>query len=100
MQRQRCVLPRERPAWTARTCWTSPGSDASRASLPGSGLCSRRTRKERTMATPKQMRDWATTIRVWLTEVDDRRVTEFGSLLIAELISLAACQEATERQLV
>ncbi len=52
------------------------------------------------MATPKQLRDWANTIRTLQTEVADSRVTELGSLLIAELEELAACEEATERQLV
>ena len=52
------------------------------------------------MATPKQLRDWATTIRTMLAEVEDSRVTELGSLLIGELVELAACEEATERQLV
>lgn len=52
------------------------------------------------MATPKQLRDWATTIRTLLTEVDDNLVTDLGSLLIGELEELAACEQATERQLV
>jgi hypothetical protein len=52
------------------------------------------------MATAKQLRDCATTVHTLLTEIDDSRVTELGSLLVAELIAMAACEEATERQLV
>jgi hypothetical protein len=52
------------------------------------------------MATAKQLRDWSTEIRTLLNEVDDSRVRELGSLLIAELTALAACEAATERQFV
>jgi hypothetical protein len=52
------------------------------------------------MATAKQLRDWCTAIRRLLAEVDDSRVTEFGSLLIGELEELAGCEEVAERQFV
>lgn len=52
------------------------------------------------MTTAKQLRAWATMIRTLLAEVDDSRVTEHGTRLIAELEELTACEEAAERQFV
>lgn len=52
------------------------------------------------MATAKQLREWAATIRTLLVEIDNRGVAEHAAPLIAELETLAACEEAAERQLV
>jgi hypothetical protein len=52
------------------------------------------------MPTAKQLREWAATIRTMLAEIDNISVAEHAAPLIAELETLAACEEATERQLV
>jgi hypothetical protein len=52
------------------------------------------------MATAKQLREWAATIRNLLAEIDDTRVAEHAAPLIAELEVLAACEDAAERQFV
>jgi hypothetical protein len=52
------------------------------------------------MTTARQLREWAATIRTLLAEVDNIRVAEHATPLLAELETLAACEEAAERQLV
>jgi hypothetical protein len=52
------------------------------------------------MATAKELRVWATTVRQWVAKIDDREMAAHATQLAAEMESLAARKEIAERQLV
>jgi hypothetical protein len=52
------------------------------------------------MATAKELRAWATTIRQWVVKMDDARAAEHAARLVAELDRLAECKDAADRQFV
>ena len=52
------------------------------------------------MATAKELRVWAASIRRWARMIDDTRVAEHAAGLAAELDNLAARKEVVDRQFV
>jgi hypothetical protein len=52
------------------------------------------------MATSKELRVWANTLRQWAASVETDRVREQMVRLSAQLERLAECKEVAERQLV
>ena len=52
------------------------------------------------MATAKELRVWAASIRRWARMIDDTRVAEHAASLAAELDNLAARKEVVDRQFV
>ena len=52
------------------------------------------------MATAKELRVWAASIRRWARMIDDSRVAEHAASLAAELDNLAARNEVADRQFV
>jgi hypothetical protein len=52
------------------------------------------------MATAKELRVWASTIRQWAMKIEHKRVAEYAAGLAAEMDDLAASKEVSERQLV
>jgi hypothetical protein len=52
------------------------------------------------MATAKELRVWATTVRRWAAKIDDAETAEHAVRLAAEMESLAARKETAERQFV
>jgi hypothetical protein len=52
------------------------------------------------MATAKELRVWATTVRQWAAEIADAETAEQAVRLAAEMESLAARKETAERQFV
>jgi hypothetical protein len=52
------------------------------------------------MATAKELRMWASTIRQWAAGLDDNLAFEYAVCLAAELDDLATCADVYDRQLV
>jgi len=52
------------------------------------------------MATAKELRAWAATIRRWAERIDDTRASEQAARLAAEFDRLAACKDVADRQFV
>ena len=52
------------------------------------------------MATAKELRVWAITVRHWAAKIDDGETAAHATRLAAEMERLAACKEVVERQLV
>jgi hypothetical protein len=52
------------------------------------------------MATAKELRVWATTVRQWAAQIEDVQTAEHAVRLAAEMESLAARKETAERQFV
>ena len=52
------------------------------------------------MATAKELRVWAASIRRWARMIDDSRAAEHAASLAAELDDLAIRKEVTDRQFV
>ncbi len=52
------------------------------------------------MATAKELRIWANTMRQWITEVENVRLNEDLARVAAEMERLAALKEPAERQLI
>ena len=76
-------------------------SDASVLTSPARDLdCRNSTQKEDGMATSKELRAWAYTLKGWAASVDNTKVREQMVQLRVELEHLAQCKEAAERQLV
>lgn len=51
------------------------------------------------MATAKELRIWAATVRQWMTKIDNPRAIECAAALAAEMDNLAARKEVSDRQL-
>jgi hypothetical protein len=52
------------------------------------------------MATAKELRIWANTMRQWITQVENPRLNEDLTRVAAEMERLAAQKEPAERQLI
>lgn len=52
------------------------------------------------MATAKQLRIWANTMRQWIAQVENVRLNEDLTRVAAEMDRLAAQKEPAERQLI
>jgi len=52
------------------------------------------------MATAKELRIWANTVRQWITQVENGRLNEYLTRVAAEMERLAALKEPAERQLI
>jgi transposase-like protein len=52
------------------------------------------------MATCKELRIWANTMRQWITQVENVRLNEDLARVAAEMERLAAQKEPAERQLI
>jgi transposase-like protein len=55
---------------------------------------------ENIMATAKELRIWANTMRQWITQVENIRLNEDLARVAAEMERLAAQKEPAERQLI
>ena len=52
------------------------------------------------MADAKELRAWSLTLKHWAEKIDDTLTSEQARRLAAELLQLARCKEAAERQFV
>ena len=66
---------------------------------PGNSYC-RSTKEESDMATAKQLRIWARTLRQWISEIDDAKTSEQLAEAAVAMERLADHKEPHERQLV
>ena len=57
-------------------------------------------REENTMATAKELRIWANTMKQWIAQIDDIRTSEQLARVAAEVERLAEHKQIAERQLV
>jgi hypothetical protein len=52
------------------------------------------------MATTKELRIWANTMRQWIAQIDNERTTEQLARAVAEMERLAELKEPAERQII
>ena len=52
------------------------------------------------MATAKELRAWALTVRDWATKIDSKPTADLAAHLAAAMDSLAAQKDVSDRQLV